>query len=147
MKGVVVMPMGLHTKDSAGKGRVMVVDDEDNVRKVIRMTLTKGGYDVVEAEDGGKAVEVLRSDDNPLMVDVITCDIRMPKVNGVEAIQFFREQFPSIPVIVITGFPDTSLAVSLLKTGVVDYVTKPVEGEKLLAVVAKAMEERTRLKG
>jgi two-component system chemotaxis response regulator CheY len=65
---------------------------------------------------------------------------------GVEAIQFFREQFPSIPVVVITGFPDTSLAVSLLKTGVVDYVTKPVDGEKLLAVVAKAMEERTKLK-
>jgi two-component system chemotaxis response regulator CheY len=125
---------------------VLVVDDEDNVRKVIRMTLSKAGYDVVEAEDGGKAIEVLRSDDNPLMVDVITCDIRMPKVNGVEAIQFFRDQFPSIPVVVITGFPDTSLAVSLLKTGVVDYVTKPVEGEKLLAVVAKAMEERTKFR-
>lgn len=141
------MPMGLHTKDTPGKGRVLVVDDEDNVRKVIRMTLSKAGYDVVEAEDGGKAIQVLRADDNPLMVDVITCDIRMPKVNGVEAIQFFREQFPSIPVVVITGFPDTSLAVSLLKTGVVDYVTKPVEGEKLLAVVAKAMEERTKLQG
>jgi two-component system chemotaxis response regulator CheY len=141
------MPMGLHTKDTPGKGRVLVVDDEDNVRKVIRMTLTKAGYDVVEAADGGKAIEVLRADDNPLMVDVITCDIRMPKVNGVEAIQFFRDQFPSIPVVVITGFPDTSLAVSLLKTGVVDYVTKPVEGEKLLTVVAKAMEERTKLQG
>lgn len=141
------MPMGLHTKDTAGKGRVLVVDDEDNVRKVIRMTLAKAGYDVVEAADGGKAIEVLRADDNPLMVDVITCDIRMPKVNGVEAIQFFRDQFPSIPVVVITGFPDTSLAVSLLKTGVVDYVTKPVEGEKLLSVVAKAMEERTKLQG
>jgi two-component system chemotaxis response regulator CheY len=147
MKGVSAMPMGLHTKDTAGKGRVLVVDDEDNVRKVIRMTLTKAGYDVVEAADGGKAIEVLRADDNPLMVDVITCDIRMPKVNGVEAIQFFRDQFPSIPVVVITGFPDTSLAVSLLKTGVVDYVTKPVEGEKLLSVVAKAMEERTKLQG
>lgn len=141
------MPMGLHTKDTPGKGRVLIVDDEDNVRKVIRMTLTKAGYDVVEAADGGKAIEVLRADDNPLMVDVITCDIRMPKVNGVEAIQFFRDQFPSIPVVVITGFPDTSLAVSLLKTGVVDYVTKPVEGEKLLTVVAKAMEERTKLHG
>jgi two-component system chemotaxis response regulator CheY len=141
------MPWGLHTKDSSGLGRVMVVDDEENIRKIVRMTLTKAGYDVVEAEDGEAAVKVIKSDDNPLMVDVIICDIRMPKVNGVEAIQYFRSQFPSIPVIVLTGYPDTDLAVSLLKQGVVDYVTKPVEGEKLAAVVANAMKQRTELKG
>jgi two-component system chemotaxis response regulator CheY len=125
----------------------MVVDDEENIRKIVRMTLTKAGYDVVEAEDGEAAVKVIKSEDNPLMVDVIICDIRMPKVNGVEAIQYFRSQFPSIPVIVLTGYPDTDLAVSLLKQGVVDYVTKPVEGEKLTAVVATAMKQRTELKG
>ena len=141
------MPWGLHTKDSPGLGRVMVVDDEENIRKIVRMTLTKTGYDVVEAEDGEQAVKVLKSNDNPLMVDVIICDIRMPKVNGVEAIQYFRSQFPSIPVIVLTGYPDTDLAVSLLKQGVVDYVTKPVEGDKLAAVVANAMKQRTELKG
>jgi len=141
------MPWGLHTKDTPGLGRVMVVDDEENIRKIVRMTLTKAGYDVVEAEDGEAAVKVIKSEDNPLMVDVIICDIRMPKVNGVEAIQYFRSQFPSIPVIVLTGYPDTDLAVSLLKQGVVDYVTKPVEGEKLTAVVANAMKQRTELKG
>jgi two-component system chemotaxis response regulator CheY len=141
------MPWGLHTKDSPGKGRVLVVDDEKNIRDLIRMALTKAGYDVLEAEDGAKAVEVLRKDDNPLMVDVITCDIRMPKVNGIEAIAFFRKEFPSIPVVVITGFPETEMAVSLLKQGVSDYVPKPVESQKLLAVVAKAMEQRIALKG
>jgi two-component system, chemotaxis family, chemotaxis protein CheY len=141
------MTWGLHTKDSPGKGRVLVVDDEKNIRDLIRMALTKAGYDVLEAEDGAKAVEVLRKDDNPLMVDVITCDIRMPKVNGIEAIAFFRKEFPSIPVVVITGFPETEMAVSLLKQGVSDYVPKPVESQKLLAVVAKAMEQRSALKG
>src|SRR2546430_793918 len=109
------MPWGLHTKDTPGKGRVLVVDDEKNIRDLVRMTLTKAGYDVVEAEDGGKAAEMLRKDDNPLMVDVITCDIRMPKVNGVEAIAFFRKEFPSVPVVVITGFPETDMAVSLFR--------------------------------
>jgi DNA-binding NtrC family response regulator len=141
------MPWGLHTKDTAGKGRVLVVDDEKNIRDLLRMTLTKAGYEVLEAEDGAKAVEILRQDDNPLMVDVITCDIRMPKMNGVEAIAFFRKEFPSVPVVVITGFPETELAVSLLKQGVSDYVPKPVESQKLLAVVAKAMEHRNALKG
>ena len=141
------MPWGLHTKDTAGKGRVLVVDDEKNIRDLLRMTLTKAGYEVLEAEDGAKAVEILRQDDNPLMVDVITCDIRMPKMNGVEAIAFFRQEFPSVPVVVITGFPETELAVSLMKQGVSDYVPKPVESQKLLAVVAKAMEHRIALKG
>ncbi len=141
------MPWGLHTKDTPGKGRILIIDDEKNIRDLIRMTLTKAGYDVLDAEDGTKAVEILRKDDNPLMVDVITCDIRMPKVNGIEAIAFFRKEFPSIPVVVITGFPETEMAVSLLKQGVSDYVPKPVESQKLLAVVAKAMEQRSALKG
>src|SRR5881396_3681360 len=133
------MTWGLHTKDTPGMGRVLIVDDEEIVRKVLRVMLTEAGYEVVEAEHGGKGIEKIGADDNPLMVDVITCDIRMPKVNGIEAISFFRQQYPSIPVIVITGFPETDMAVSLLKQGVVDYVPKPVDGEKLLSVVAKAM--------
>jgi DNA-binding NtrC family response regulator len=141
------MPWGLHTKDTAGKGRVMVVDDEESIRKMVGLTLIKAGYDVVEAEDGEKAAEMMRKDDNPLMVDVITCDIRMPRVNGLEAIAFFRREFPSVPVVVITGFPETEMAVSLMKQGVVDYVPKPVEGQKLVAVISKAMEQRIALKG
>ena len=68
-------------------------------------------------------------------VGVILCDIRMPKVNGVECIQFIREQAPGIPIVVITGYPDTELASDLMKKGVKDYLVKPVEKEKLLAVV------------
>jgi two-component system chemotaxis response regulator CheY len=141
------MPWGLHTKDTPGKGRVLVVDDEESIRKMVGMTLMKAGYDVVEAADGEKAAEMMRKDDNPLMVDVITCDIRMPRVNGIDAIAFFRREFPSVPVVVITGFPETEMAVSLLKQGVVDYVPKPVEGQKLVAVISKAMEQRIALKG
>ena len=141
------MPWGLHTKDTPGKGRVLVIDDEKTIRNLLSMTLTKSGYEVVEAEDGAKAIEILRTDDNALMVDVITCDIRMPRLNGVEAIAYFRQEFPSVPVVVITGFPETELAVSLMKQGVLDYVPKPVESQKLLAVVAKAMEHRIALKG
>ena len=116
------MTWGMHTKDSPGKGRVLVVDDEENIRKLVRMCLTKAGYDVEEAENGEEGEKIIRAKDNPLMVDVILCDIRMPKVNGIEAIAFFQKQFPSVPVVVITGFPDTEMAVNLLKQGVVDYV-------------------------
>jgi two-component system chemotaxis response regulator CheY len=135
-------PFGLHEKEDGTLGRVLVVDDEENIRKIARLMLTKAGYEVVEAEDGGKAVEVLNQADNPLRVDVILCDIRMPKVNGMEAIAYFRSQYPSIPIIVQTGFPDLQLATSFLKDGVCDYLVKPVEKDKLLGSVAKAMEQR-----
>jgi len=140
------MPWGLHTKDTPGKGRILIVDDEDHVRKVLRLTLTKAGYDVVEADHGGKAIEVIGSDDNMLMVDVVICDIRMPKINGIEAIAFFRQQYPSVSVVVLTGYPDVNLATDLIKQGVVDYLVKPVDQVKLLATVEAAMEHRTALK-
>ena len=140
------MTWGMHTKDTPGKGRVLVVDDEENIRKLVRMSLTKAGYDVEEAENGEEAEKIIQAKDNPLMVDVILCDIRMPKVNGIEAIAFFQKQFPSVPIVVITGFPDTEMAVNLLKQGVMDYVPKPIDNEKLLEVVSKAMAKRTSLK-
>ncbi len=140
------MPWGLHTKDTPGQGRVLIVDDEEDIRKVLRLTLNKAGYDVVEADHGGKGIEAIGSDDNMLMVDVIICDIRMPKINGVEAIAFFQEQYPSVPVIVLTGYPDQKMATDLLNRGIFDYLVKPAEKEKLLASVAGAMERRLSLK-
>ena len=139
------MPYGMHTKDTPGEGRILIVDDEESIRKALRLTLTKAGYDVVEADDGEKGIEAIGADDNPLMVDVIICDIRMPKINGQEAIAFFRQQYPSVPVLVLTGYPDIQLATSLLKLGVVDYLVKPVEKDALMAAVEKAMSCRTAL--
>ena len=127
---------------STGNGRVMIVDDEPDIRKVVRMTLQKAGYDVVEAEDGQKAIEVINTGENRLMLDVIICDIRMPRINGVEAIAYFRKEYSRVPVVVLTGFPDINMATSFLNDGVVDYLVKPVEGEKLKAAVAKAMAQR-----
>ena len=117
------------------KGKVLVVDDEVDVRDVIRLQLEQRGLHVLEAVDGQNAIDILKSGDNLVNCGLILCDIRMPKVNGVECIQFLREQAPGIPIVVVTGYPDTELATDLLKKGVKDYLVKPVEKEKLLAVV------------
>ena len=81
------------------------VDDEPDIRKVVRMTLQKAGYDVLEAENGEKAIETINYGENRLLLDVIICDIRMPKVNGIEAIAYFRQNYTRVPLIVLTGFP------------------------------------------
>ena len=125
-----------------GLGRILVVDDEADLRKSIRLVLTKAGYDAVEAEDGEKAIEAIRSGDNPLLVDAVICDLVMPKVNGIEAIAFFRSQFPGVPILVLTGHPNIENASELYKQGVVDYLVKPIVPEKLLAAVEKAVKQR-----
>ncbi|MDA9982795.1 response regulator [Gammaproteobacteria bacterium] len=122
--------------------KILIVDDEEQVRKTIRLQLSTTNYEIIEAEDGEKAIEMLNAE-NILLVDVIICDVRMPKINGVEAVAYFRREYPSIPVIVLTGYPDVNLAVDFLKEGVVEYLVKPVEKEKLIEVVTKTAQTRT----
>lgn len=126
----------------SGNGRVLIVDDEAEVRKVVRLTLEKANYEVLEAEDGKQAIEIINKGENRIMLDVIICDIRMPSINGVEAIQYFQKEYPKVKIIVLTGFPDVDMAISFMRKGVVDYLVKPVEGETLKTAVAKAMEQR-----
>ncbi len=124
------------------KYKILVVDDEQEIRKTIRLQLEGSIYEVIEAEDGEKAIEVL-GDENILEVVVIICDVRMPKLNGIEAVSYFRANYASIPIIVLTGYPDTQLAVDFMKSGVVDYLVKPVEKDKLLEAVHKAARQYT----
>jgi two-component system, chemotaxis family, chemotaxis protein CheY len=139
--------MGLHSHGAVGnEGRILIVDDEAQVRKPIGLTLQAANYNVVEAENGEEAIELLKSGDNPLLVDTILCDIRMPKINGTEAIHYFRTHFPTVPIVVLTGYPDTELAVSLLKQGVEDYLVKPVTKEKLLEVMKKSVARHILMK-
>ncbi len=124
------------------EGLVLVVDDESDVRKVVRMTLEKSGYDVVEAEDGEKAIEEIKKGENSILLNLIITDIRMPNMNGIDVINYYKKEWPSVPIIVLTGFPDVEMSTTMLQHGVSDYLVKPVESEKLRASVAKALEQR-----
>jgi len=122
--------------------KILVVDDEEEVRNTIRLQLKGTGLEVVEAEDGKRGIEILDAE-NVITVDAILCDVRMPNINGVEAVAYFRREYPHIPVIVLTGYPDVKLAVDFMKEGVFEYLVKPVEKEKLVEVVMKAISQRT----
>ncbi len=138
--------MHTHYAVNGRQGRVLVVDDEAQIRKPIGLMLKKEGYEVVEAADGEDAIEKIGAGDNALMVDTILCDIRMPKINGDEAIAYFRDQFPTVPIVVMTGYPDVELAVSLMRKGVRDYLVKPVSRDQLLSVIKKAVDQHVILK-
>ncbi len=121
------------------KGRILIIDDEEEIREVVRMHLESAGYMVIEAQDGEEGINKMREGANLLQVGLIITDIRMPKVNGVEAIDYIRTNAPSKPILVMTGYPDTELAISLLKKGVKEYLVKPVEKKMLLEKVKKVL--------
>ena len=127
-------------------GRVLIVDDEASIRKTLHICLSQAGYHVIEACDGQEAITALDSGDNALMVDAIICDIRMPRIDGTDAIRHFRAQYPSIPIIVLTGFPDVELAIAMMKVGVKDYLLKPVMKENLLSALKSAVENHVLFK-
>ena len=123
--------------------RVLVIDDDEQVRKVLEHHLTKEGYDVIATDDGEKAIEKAKEGSFMMELAAMICDIRMPKINGVDTIAYFRQQFPSTPVIVLTGFPDVLLAVGLMKKGVANYLVKPVSKDQLLVAVREAIQKRS----
>ena len=140
--------MELQVQETVGtrQGRVLVVDDEENLRKLVSRALRKCGYEVVEAADGERAIAAMNHGDNPLLVDTILCDIRMPNIDGVDAITYFRSQYPSVPVVVLTGYPDIELAVSLMKMGVANHLMKPFSTTDLVEVIRSTVKDHVLFK-
>lgn len=123
------------------KHHILVLDDESEIRSAIRLQLKNTRFEVLEAENVEQAIGLLN--DNPISIDVIICDVRMPGMSGVEAVDLFLRDYPTIPVIVLTGFPDVGLAVDFMKKqDVIDYLVKPVEKDKLVATVEQAAQSR-----
>ena len=123
-------------------GGILVVDDDPAIRKLLVLLLEKSGYDVLVAEDGEDAINLVRSGENPLLVDTIITDLSMPHIDGFDAIAYFQKEFPNIPLIILTGHVDLKMAISLMRGGVSDYLVKPVDGEQVKASVAHAIAHR-----
>jgi two-component system chemotaxis response regulator CheY len=123
------------------EGRVLVVDDDADVRKSVRLILSKAGYDVVEAEDGEAGVRAIKRVDNPFFtLGAIICDLNMPKMSGMEAITYFRSHFPHASVIVLSGEVTSEKAGILLVQGVSSILSKPIDQDTLLAAVKKVFD-------
>jgi len=127
--------MSIMDECSSTHGKILIIEDEEDIREVLKLQLESANYQVIEATNGEEGIEHMKKGSNLLQVGLIITDIRMPKVNGVEAIDYIKANAPSIPIMVVTGYPDSELAVELLQKGVKDYVVKPVEKEKLLSKV------------
>jgi DNA-binding NtrC family response regulator len=123
-------------------GRVLIVEDEEHVRRTVGLALKQGGYEVIEATDGEQAIQTIQKEVPGQAVNAIICDLALPKLDGNEVIAFIRAKLPSVPIIVLTGHPDVQSAAALFKQGVVDYLVKPAQAQTLLDSVRRAINEQ-----
>jgi len=119
------------------KGRVLVIEDEEDIREVLKLHLDSAGYNVIEAENGEVGINILRSEDNMVNVGLILLDIRMPQMDGMNFIEILKHHTFRIPVIVLTGYPDRQMGESLKKMGVKEYLVKPIGKQKLIESIRK----------
>ncbi len=122
----------------APAGKVLVVDDQKNMRATTAILLRQAGYEAAEAEDGATAIQRLGSES----FDVVLTDLRMGSVDGMEVLRGALESAPSTQVIVMTAFGTIESAVEAMRRGAYDYLAKPFKGEELLLRVEKALEKR-----
>lgn len=121
--------------------RILVVDDEENIRLVLRTLLRKNGYEVETAEDGEQAIAQLDRFDP----DVVLTDVRMPKVGGLDLLGTLQAKGHRATVIVMSAYGSVDLALEAMKAGAYDYIQKPFKQDEMLLVLKKA-EERESLR-
>jgi signal transduction histidine kinase len=117
--------------------RILLVDDEAGIRKVLTIALTDGGYAVTTAENGAEALRVFRE----LAPAIVLTDIKMPGMDGIELLRHIKAESPDTEVIMFTGHGDMDLAIKSLKYEATDFVTKPINDE-ILEIALKRARER-----
>ncbi len=130
--------------------RILIIEDEAAIRRVLVKILSEEnqGYEVFEAEDGLVGMEIIAKED----FDLVLCDIKMPKMDGVEVLETVKKIKPEIPMVMISGHGDLETAVNTMKLGAFDYISKPPDLNRLLNTVRHALDrkelvvENTRLK-
>ncbi|MFZ0305034.1 MAG: HD domain-containing phosphohydrolase [Terracidiphilus sp.] len=118
--------------------RVLVVDDETQVRAMIGSTLERYGYDVHLASNGREALESITLNN----FDLVLTDIVMQDVNGIALLERIHTQFPNLPVVMVTAIHDISVAIDSMRRGAYDYLLKPFEREHLMSTVHRALDHK-----
>lgn len=120
--------------------RILVIEDESAIRRVLVKILSEENenYKVEEAEDGLMGLEVIKKED----FDLVLCDIKMPKMDGVEVLVAARKIKPEIPFIMISGHGDLDTAVNTMRLGAFDYISKPPDLNRLLTTVRNALDRK-----
>ncbi len=116
---------------------ILVIDDEAAIRRSLTDILTMEGYKIEEAEDGAAGLKLIESND----YDCILCDIKMPKMDGIEVLEKLQELKPDIPMIMVSGHGNIETAVEAVKKGAYDFISKPPDLNRLFITLRNAMDK------
>ena len=116
---------------------ILIIDDDRDMCLLLKRFLTRHQYEVLEAYNGKKALELLESTEPSLVM----CDFRLEDMEGNVLLGKIKEIYPHLPVIIITGYSDIKIAVEVMKMGAYDYITKPLFPDEILVTIKKALEE------
>ncbi len=120
--------------------KILVIEDESAIRRVLVKILSEENknYQVDEAEDGLVGIEMIKKED----FDLVLCDIKMPKMDGVEVLEAVKKIKPEIPIVMISGHGDLDTAVNTMRMGAFDYISKPPDLNRLLNTVRNALDKK-----
>ncbi|GAL70972.1 sigma-54 dependent transcriptional regulator [Jejuia pallidilutea] len=120
--------------------KILIIEDEAAIRRVLVKILSEENdtYEVEEAEDGLAGMEKIKKED----YDLVLCDIKMPKMDGVEVLEATRKIKPEIPIVMISGHGDLDTAVNTMRLGAFDYISKPPDLNRLLNTVRHALDRK-----
>jgi two-component system, NtrC family, nitrogen regulation response regulator NtrX len=120
--------------------KILIIEDEAAIRRVLNKILSEENdtYQVEEAEDGLQGVEKIKNED----YDLVLCDIKMPKMDGVEVLEAVKKIKPEIPMVMISGHGDLETAVNTMRLGAFDYISKPPDLNRLLNTVRNALDRK-----
>jgi len=116
---------------------ILIVDDELLIRDLLYDFFSSHGWDIATAENGSKALGILKDKD----IDLVLTDLKMPEMDGMDLTRQMRDDYPDIPVVIMTGFPSVDSAVAALRSRVADYVTKPFNINELYKIVQSHLTE------
>jgi two-component system nitrogen regulation response regulator NtrX len=121
---------------------ILIIDDEKAIRNVLKEILTGEGFGVEEASDGEEGLKKFTSGS----YDVVLCDIKMPKLDGIEFLQKVIDSQSEVPVIMISGHGNIETAVDAVKKGAFDYIAKPPDLNRLLITIRNALDKTSLVK-
>ena len=124
--------------------KILIIEDEEAIRRVLTKILKEENrsYDIFEASDGLLAIEFIKNQD----FDLILCDIKMPKMDGLEVLEATKKIKPDIPIVMISGHGDLETAVETMRHGAYDYISKPPDLNRLLNTVRNALDRKKLIK-
>jgi DNA-binding NtrC family response regulator len=124
--------------------KILIIEDEEAIRRVLTKILKEenSSYDIFEASDGLLAIEFIKNQD----FDLILCDIKMPKMDGLELLEATKKIKPDIPIVMISGHGDLETAVETMRHGAYDYISKPPDLNRLLNTVRNALDRKKLIK-